>query len=93
MTAKANYEKAKKDLERGETVYKENYISDADIENIRLAATNAEAQFIVAQKQLNDTRIKAPISGIITEKFVNVGSMVNPGTPGTRSQRLSIFQN
>ena len=78
MTAKANCDKAKKDMERAEAVFKENFISESDMENARVASTNADAQLIIAQKQLNDARIKAPISGIVTEKFINVGSMVSP---------------
>lgn len=81
MTAKVNFEKAKKDLQRMEALFKEKNISDSDLENARLGAAAAEAQFIAAQRQLNDTKIKAPISGIIADKFINPGTMVGPGTP------------
>ncbi|MCU7514556.1 MAG: efflux RND transporter periplasmic adaptor subunit [Ignavibacteria bacterium] len=80
-TAKVNFEKAKKDLQRMEALFKEKNISDSDLENARLAASAAEAQFIAAQRTLNDTKIKAPISGIIADKFINPGTMVAPGTP------------
>ncbi|MGE5351957.1 MAG: efflux RND transporter periplasmic adaptor subunit [Acidobacteriota bacterium] len=80
-TAKVNFEKAKKDLERMEALFKEKNISDSDLENARLGASAAEAQFIAAQRTLNDTKIKAPISGIVADKFINPGTMVGPGTP------------
>jgi membrane fusion protein (multidrug efflux system) len=51
LTAKTAYEKAKKDLERAGNLYKQQYISDADFENVRLNATNSESQFIIARKQ------------------------------------------
>jgi len=41
----------------------------------------AESQLTLAKKQLDDTKIKAPISGMINKRFVDVGTMVNPGTP------------
>lgn len=81
MTAKVNFDKAKKDLERMEALFKEKNISDSDLEGARLQATAAEAQFIAAQRTLNDTKIKAPISGIVADKFINPGTMVAPGTP------------
>lgn len=80
-TAKVNFEKAKKDLQRMEALFKESNISDSDLENARLGASAAEAQYIVARRQLEDTRIKAPISGIVTDRYINVGTMVMPGSP------------
>ncbi|HEX2867410.1 MAG TPA: efflux RND transporter periplasmic adaptor subunit [Ignavibacteriales bacterium] len=79
MTARVNFEKAKKDLQRMEALFKEKNISDSDLENARLAATAAEAQFIAANRTLNDTKIKAPITGIVADKFINPGTMVGPG--------------
>lgn len=81
MTAKVNLEKARKDLQRIEALYKEKNVSDSDLENARLGATAAEAQYIAANRQLNDTKIKAPISGLIADKYINQGTMVAPGTP------------
>jgi RND family efflux transporter MFP subunit len=74
--AKVTYEKAKKDLERYEVLFKEHSISDTQIEQARWSYQAAEAQFVVARRQLNDTRITTPISGIVTARYVNVGTMV-----------------
>jgi RND family efflux transporter MFP subunit len=92
MTAKASFEKSKKDLERMENLYKEKYISDSDIENARLNLTNAESQFIVARKQFNDTKIKAPINGIVTEKNISIGTMVSPGAQIANIVDISRFK-
>lgn len=80
-TAKVNYEKAKKDLQRVEALFKESNVSDSDMESARLGASAAEAQFIVAKRQLDDAKIKAPISGVMTDRFINIGTMVMPGSP------------
>ncbi len=75
-TATMTYEKAKKDLERFESLFKENSISESQIEQARWSFQNAEAQYIIAKRQLKDTKITTPISGIITARYVDIGSMV-----------------
>ncbi|MCB0834246.1 MAG: efflux RND transporter periplasmic adaptor subunit [Bacteroidetes bacterium] len=77
--AQANYEKAKRDLDRNEELYKDHTITESQIESTRLAYRAAESQYIVARRQLNDTRITSPISGYINERKVNMGTMVMPG--------------
>jgi RND family efflux transporter MFP subunit len=74
--ANVAYEKAKKDLERYEALYKEGSISDSQIEQARWSYQSAESQYIVARRQLSDTKITTPISGIVTARNVNIGSMV-----------------
>jgi RND family efflux transporter MFP subunit len=75
-TANVSYEKAKKDLERYEALYKEGSISDSQIEQARWSYQSTESQYIVARRQLSDTKITTPISGIVTARYVNIGSMV-----------------
>ena len=75
-TASMTYEKAKKDLDRFESLYKENSISESQIEQARWSFQNAEAQYIVAKRQLKDTKITTPISGIVTARNVDIGSTV-----------------
>jgi len=79
-TAKVSYEKAKNDMTRFEELYKEKSISDSQIEQARWAFQSAEAQYIVARRQLSDTKITTPISGIVTARNVNIGSFVQ-GAP------------
>lgn len=77
--AEANYEKTKKDLARNEELFKDRTISESQIESSRLAYVSAENQYIVAKRQLNDTRIKTPIAGIVTSRTVDFGTMIQPG--------------
>ena len=74
--ASVTYEKAKKDLERYESLFKEHSISDTQVEQARWTYQAAEAQFIVARRQLSDTKITTPISGYVAARYVNVGTMV-----------------
>jgi RND family efflux transporter MFP subunit len=79
-SAETNYEKAKKDLERYESLSKQNAATDQQLEGARLAAKAAEAQWIVARRQYRDTKISTPISGIVTSRPVDLGTYVQSGT-------------
>ena len=76
MAARVTYERAKKDLLRYEALSSEHSVSDMQIEQARWSSQSAEAQFIAAKRQLSDTKITTPISGIVTARYVNVGTMV-----------------
>jgi RND family efflux transporter MFP subunit len=78
-TSEANYEKAKKDLARNEELFKDKTISESQIESTRLAFQSAEGQYIIARRQLTDTKITTPISGVVTSRLVDVGNYVQPG--------------
>lgn len=80
MSAEANYEKAKKDFERFQQLYQEKSVSEGQLEQAKLGLALAESQYIVAKRQFEDTRIKTPISGYITARNVDVGTMVQ-GAP------------
>ncbi len=78
-TAEANYEKSKKDYERFEALYKQKSITETQLDQAKLAYVNAESQYTVAKRQLRDTKIATPISGVITSKNVDLGVMVQQG--------------
>lgn len=75
-TVEVNYEKAQKDYRRYQTMIRDKSVSDAQLEGARLAFKAAEAQYITARRQFNDTKIKSPISGVVSSRPVDVGTMV-----------------
>ena len=82
MTAAlTNYEKAKKDLERLESLHKQEIIADSQLESARLAFKAAEANYIASRRQYNNAAITSPIAGVVTSKTVEIGTMVSPGMP------------
>ncbi len=81
MQAEANYEKAKKDLERYQELSKQKAIPDAQLDAALLGYKSAEASLIMAKRQLRDTKITSPISGIVAARQVNLGSNVGNNTP------------
>ncbi|MGB2869087.1 MAG: efflux RND transporter periplasmic adaptor subunit [Bacteroidota bacterium] len=80
-TAEISYLKAKRDFDRSETLFQENSISPAQLDAARLAMKAAESQQEIARQQLQHTKITTPITGTVNARFVNVGTMVQPGTP------------
>jgi RND family efflux transporter MFP subunit len=79
-TAEVNYQKSKKDYSRFEALYKGKAVTDAQFENSKLAYQSAEANYIVAKREYEDAKIKAPISGVVTSRVMDIGSYVNRGT-------------
>mgnify|MGYP000504202480 CR=1 FL=1 len=80
IAAKAQYEKLGKDVARFEKLYQEDAITERDLEDARLGLKQAEANYKAIQKRLNNTYLKSPISGVIHEDFVEIGTYVAPGT-------------
>lgn len=90
--AEANFEKAKKDLERFEGLYKQGSITEVQLETARLTYTQTESQYIIASRQLKDTRIVAPFSGIITGKMIELGTVVSNATPIATLVNISMIK-
>ncbi|MEX2181337.1 MAG: efflux RND transporter periplasmic adaptor subunit [Gemmatimonadaceae bacterium] len=79
---------ARRELERAEKLQAAGAISDRDLENARranLAAgsmlDDARARLSSAQKQLDATNVLAPYDGVVSERYVNPGDVVAPGSP------------
>ena len=79
--AKIAYDKAAMDLERLEQLYKDQSISESDIEGARLAAKGAEVGWRLALKTYHDATIKAPFNGTVAARFTEVGQTVERGMP------------
>ncbi|TXK26207.1 efflux RND transporter periplasmic adaptor subunit [Pontibacter qinzhouensis] len=80
ITAEANFEKTKRDLERFVNLAEGDAITKRQLEEVRLGHENAKAQLIQARHQLEKSKIKAPISGVINELYIETGSILGGGT-------------
>lgn len=67
---------AKKTLSQGEFD-----TSLARANSSHASVLSAKAQVIQAQEQVSYTRITAPYSGIVRQRFIQIGELVNPGQP------------
>ncbi len=86
LAARTNLEKSKKDFERTQMLFNSGDVADIELEGYRLAYQSAEAQFKgavaalrAADRQVSDSRIKAPVPGLVASRRVEVGEMVGPG--------------
>lgn len=55
--------------------------SRANVENAQAAVENAVAATALAAKTVNDTTIRAPFSGYVSQRAIAVGENVSPTTP------------
>jgi membrane fusion protein (multidrug efflux system) len=54
-------------------------VSRAQIESARSAVTSANAELSVIESQLNNTRLYAPIDGVVAKRWLLPGDVVQPG--------------
>ena len=78
--AQLNYNKYKEDNERYQVLRKGDAVSEEQLRNIKMGFENAAIQLENTKKQLDDTKIVAPFSGVITSKNAELGAYVNAGT-------------
>jgi membrane fusion protein, multidrug efflux system len=81
--AKAKYNQALNDYERAKGLYKTKAISDKDYDNFLASYEDAKANLKLAQLDFDYTEIKAPISGIVGIKKMDVGNFIQANTPLT----------
>ena len=79
-------QKAKRDLERIKPLYEQNAASQLDLDNATATYETAmasvsmsQADLTQAEMELGYTTVHSPISGYISERLVDVGTLVGPG--------------
>ena len=80
-SAEINVEGQRNDDARNTNLIKENAVSGVQSEKTKLALKSAETQVRQIKKQLRNTSLSAPFSGVVTKKMVDIGSVVGPGAP------------
>ncbi|MCM1066232.1 MAG: efflux RND transporter periplasmic adaptor subunit [Muribaculaceae bacterium] len=86
VKAKAQLNKAERDLARIRPLYEQNAASQLDLDNAEAAYESAKAEASVAQADLTQaeltlsyTVVSSPISGYISERSADLGTLVGPG--------------
>jgi len=98
--ARARFDEARAEFERIESVFEQQLVSRSDFDRARASLDSARARLESAQagvaearEQLGYTEVIAPYPGIVTERHVEVGEAVSPGSPlisGTSLDRLRV---
>jgi membrane fusion protein (multidrug efflux system) len=79
--ARSDLEKLRADYERAEVLSKDELIAEEEYQRLRFDYERAEIEWRQRSLDLEHTRIVAPISGVITERMVNVGQLVQLNEP------------
>lgn len=79
---------AARELTRAERLHAAGALADRDLENARRAdlgarsmLDDARARLSQAEKARDAANVLAPYDGVVSERFVNPGDIVNPGAP------------
>jgi len=83
--AEAQARKAKRDLDRIRPLHQQNAASQLDLDNAEAAFESANAEVIVSRADLTQaeltlgyTRVSSPISGYVSERVADIGTLVGP---------------
>lgn len=79
--AQANYEKLQKDALRFEKLVAGNAMTKQQLEQVELGIKEVEGKLTILNKRIDDTAVKAPLSGLINLFLLEQGSMLGPGVP------------
>lgn len=79
--SKANLRKLQRDFERNVDLKSKGLISEGDFEKIKYDMEALEAAYNLASLELDYTQIRAPIDGVIAERYVKLGNTINVGEP------------
>ena len=79
--AQNNLQNAIIDNQRYENAFKTGGVTKQQLDNSRLQLKNARAAVEAQGLRVNDTNVKATISGVINKRHIEPGSVVAPGTP------------
>lgn len=88
VAARNSADIAARDLARNEKLLAAGAIAERDIEQSRRASIAAQAaledansRLAAAEKQFRSTTVTAPFGGVVSERPVSAGDIVQPGTP------------
>jgi membrane fusion protein (multidrug efflux system) len=79
--ADANLQKLKRDYQRNVDLSKRGLISTGDFEKIKYEMDALEASYNLASLEYSYTEIRAPIAGVISERFIKVGNTIEVNAP------------
>jgi HlyD family secretion protein len=77
--ARASRDTARVALERAQALRSEIDVRDAEVVAARASVTQLESSLAEVETQLRDTVLRAPMAGVVTRRYVEVGELVTSG--------------
>jgi len=90
--AQANFDKITQDINRKQDLYEQKLIPRDSFESLRYDMQSAEAALALAKLDLSHTRVKSPISGVISARTVQRGNIVGGNQVVFEVTSLSTLQ-
>ena len=86
--SRARLDKMRRDFERNKELREKDLLSEGDFEKLRFDLEALEASYNLAKLELDYTQIRAPISGIVSERYIKIGTTIGVGD---RTFRVTSF--
>lgn len=82
--SRARLNKMRRDFERNQELREKGLLSVGDFEKLRFDLEALEASYNLARLELDYTQIRAPIDGIVAERYIKIGTTIRVGDPAFR---------
>jgi membrane fusion protein (multidrug efflux system) len=86
--SRARLNKMQRDFERNQELREKGLLSEGDFEKLRFDLEALEASFNLASLELDYTQIRAPIDGVVSERYIKIGTTIRVGDPAFRVTSL-----
>ncbi|HEY5643677.1 MAG TPA: efflux RND transporter periplasmic adaptor subunit [Woeseiaceae bacterium] len=82
--SEARLRKMQRDFQRNKDLREKGLLSEGDFEKLQYDLEALEASYNLAKLELDYTQIRAPIDGVVSERYIRLGNMIASGTPTFR---------
>lgn len=79
--SQARLRKLQRDFERNKDLRDKGLISEGDFEKLQYDLEALQASYNLASLELDYTQIRAPIAGVVSERYVRLGNTIGVGEP------------
>ena len=87
--SRARLDKMRRDFERNKELREKGLLSEGDFEKLRFDLQALEASYNLASLELDYTQIRAPIDGVVSERYVKIGTTIRVGD---RAFKVTSFE-
>lgn len=89
--ARTRVDETKRELERHQTLYERDVVSESRLDVVRTEHAQARAELQAAIEALDDRRIEAPFAGRTGRRLISPGAVLEPGNEITRIVSLGAL--
>ncbi|MCH9694726.1 MAG: efflux RND transporter periplasmic adaptor subunit [Gammaproteobacteria bacterium] len=86
--SRARLQKLQRDFERNDELRSKGLISEGDYEKLQYDLQALQASYNLASLELDYTQIRAPIKGVVSERYIKLGNTIKVGDPVFRVTSL-----